>query len=575
MREHGRHARIARTASFVLSLTSIATALLVLAGWTASIRLLTSVLPGEATMMPWSAVCVTLLGIGLCLGHDRAKRSSTERATAAACAAAVLLIALVTLGEHITHAAWGPDTWLFRGSVMHADGATPGRMAPPTAVALSLLAGAQLFARRSSPAYLRTAQSMALGAMLIGGVGLAGYLYGVRALYGFAAYSAVSLPSAAVFVALGLASLAVDPEIGVIAPLVGDDVGGVTARRLLPAALLLPFAIGFLRLKGEQAGFYSAQFGLAIFVCTTAALFSVLVWWTARQLAAIDVRRADAAAAAASALGESRRAESELRALTEDLERRVRERTVELEAAKDRAESADRLKTDFIMSMSHELRTPLNAIIGFTGTLLMRLPGPLTDAQAEQLAHVQSSGRQLLALITDVLDVARIEAGEFAMTQAPFDASLLVREVVAELQPLALEQRLDLRADALTTLPLVSDRRAVKQILTNVIGNAIKFTRQGTVVASVERADGELRFVVEDTGIGIAAANLPKLFGKFVRVHDTKNDTVGGTGLGLYLCKSLTERLGGEISLDSTPGVGTRVVVALPAMAGLTIAVVP
>jgi PAS domain S-box-containing protein len=261
-------------------------------------------------------------------------------------------------------------------------------------------------------------------------------------------------------------------------------------------------------------------------------------------------------------IDDRKRAEADLQELTSGLERRVEERTAELLAAKEHAESADRLKTDFIMTMSHELRTPLNGIIGFTGTLLTQMPGPLTAEQEQQLRIVQASGRHLLMLINDVLDVAKIEAGSFSYHPQPIDALQIMRGVAAEMAQLADEKGLSL--ECLTnssSIPMHSDVRAIRQVLINLVSNAIKFTARGAVVLSANLFDEgdatRVELSVSDSGIGISASDLPKLFVKFGRLQDARSATGGGTGLGLYLCKLITAQIGASLSAHSEPGRGS------------------
>ncbi|HWI17657.1 MAG TPA: ATP-binding protein [Vicinamibacterales bacterium] len=261
-------------------------------------------------------------------------------------------------------------------------------------------------------------------------------------------------------------------------------------------------------------------------------------------------------------IDDRKRAEADLQELTSSLERRVEERTAELLAAKEHAESADRLKTDFIMTMSHELRTPLNSIIGFTGTLLTQMPGPLTAEQEKQLRIVQSSGRHLLMLINDVLDVAKIEAGSFSYNPQQIDAAQILKAVGAELAPLAHEKGLGLECTTNAPwVPLTTDVRAIRQVLINLITNAIKFTERGAVALSANVfEDGDstrVELSVSDSGIGIHASDLPRLFMKFGRLDDARNAKGGGTGLGLYLCKLITERLDARLAVHSEPGRGS------------------
>jgi len=231
--------------------------------------------------------------------------------------------------------------------------------------------------------------------------------------------------------------------------------------------------------------------------------------------------------------------------------------------------NANASKDRFLASMSHELRTPLNAIIGFTGTLLMKMPGPLNAEQEKQLRTIQSSGRHLLALITDLLDVAKIEAGKFELDNKPVDCVAVVEEVVAALRPHADEKGLALSVNAPHgSLVLRTDQRALKQILLNLANNAIKFTERGGVTLSVDRASHgagrAIEFAVVDTGIGIRAEDQAKLFTPFARVNVSNRKGREGTGLGLHLSERLAGALGGRIAVESEFDRGSTFTLIVP-----------
>jgi PAS domain S-box-containing protein len=233
-------------------------------------------------------------------------------------------------------------------------------------------------------------------------------------------------------------------------------------------------------------------------------------------------------------------------------------------------ELADQAKDRFLASMSHELRTPLNAIIGFTGTLLMKLPGPLNPEQEEQLQTVQSSGRHLLSIINDLLDLAKIESGKWEGDYQLLDGAEVAKEIVGGLSPLARNKGLSLVAivpkDAVKAS---TDRRALNQILINLTNNAIKFTDAGEVRLEVHEgsADGRatVRFDVIDTGIGIKQEDQAKLFKAFEQVKRSGTAPREGTGLGLYICQRLAGFLGGTIEFTSELGKGSVFTFTVPA----------
>jgi len=245
------------------------------------------------------------------------------------------------------------------------------------------------------------------------------------------------------------------------------------------------------------------------------------------------------------------------------VERALQEKNVELERA-------NQAKDKFLATMSHELRTPLNAIIGFTGLLLMRLPGPLTADQEKQLGMVQSSAQHLLSLINDLLDLAKIDAGKVQMQFTPVPCQPLVEEVGTTLRAAAEAKglRLEMRLPA-ADLVMQTDRRAVQQVLLNLTNNAIKFTDTGSVSIAMAQAEREGRRMVElsvtDTGIGISAADQLRLFQPFTQVGSASGQwRAEGAGLGLHLSRKLAELLGGRIELQSEPGRGSRFALLLP-----------
>jgi PAS domain S-box-containing protein len=270
-----------------------------------------------------------------------------------------------------------------------------------------------------------------------------------------------------------------------------------------------------------------------------------------------------------------KQAERSLRDAHDNLERKVAERTQDLEAARERAEAADQVKSAFLATMSHELRTPLNSILGFTGIILQELAGPLNAEQSKQLGMVQGSARHLLALINDVLDLSKIEAGQLSLQHEPFDLQLSIDRVSALISPLADKKSLCLHVLTPAQLGVMEgDQRRVEQILINLLNNAIKFTERGEVTLSVEIVHPapsgtgawfcHARIRVTDTGIGMRAQDLSKLFQAFRQIDSGLQRQHEGTGLGLAICRRLTDLLGGTIGAESVLGRGSVFTVELP-----------
>jgi protein-histidine pros-kinase len=228
--------------------------------------------------------------------------------------------------------------------------------------------------------------------------------------------------------------------------------------------------------------------------------------------------------------------------------------------------AANRAKDRFLASMSHELRTPLNAVIGFTGTLLMKLPGQLNEEQERQLQIIQTSARHLLSLINDILDLAKIESGKTTIDIEPVDMQAIVDEVVTSVRASADAKGLTLTSDVpIEKIIVRSDRRAIRQILTNLADNAIKYSDRGSVRVELARSgEGAVMLRVVDTGIGIDAADLHLLFMPFQQLDSSSTRRTEGAGLGLHLCQRLATLLRGTIGVQSVVGEGSTFTFTLP-----------
>ncbi len=260
----------------------------------------------------------------------------------------------------------------------------------------------------------------------------------------------------------------------------------------------------------------------------------------------------------------------------------MKETQAALRVAMAAAEAADQIKSAFLATMSHELRTPLNSIIGFTGILLQGLAGPLNAEQDKQLGMVRDSARHLLALINDVLDISKIEAGELPVAYEPFDLAHSIAKVAAIAGPLADKKGLSLIVKVAPGVGvMVSDARRVEQVLLNLLSNAIKFSDAGTVTLQAQTVDDfqpdaqhapapAVRLSVADSGIGIKPEDMALLFVPFRQIDSALSRKHEGTGLGLAICRRLAELMGGTIEAQSQWGQGSVFTVTLPLQAPVT-----
>lgn len=264
---------------------------------------------------------------------------------------------------------------------------------------------------------------------------------------------------------------------------------------------------------------------------------------------------------------ERRHAEAELGEYRDHLEQLVDERTEELLQLNEELVAATRAKDDFLASMSHELRTPLNSIIGFTEIMLRRLAGDITDEQQRQLTMVRDSGQQLLLLVDDVLDLARINAGHITVSTAEMSVPETIERLAEMMRPLADTKGLQLALSFHEGAPtaIVSDRGKVDQIMLNLLANAVTYTDRGSITIIVRPEDDHcVALEVHDTGMGIPAASLDIIFEQFHRAHRELAVTHPGTGLGLSISRRLAEALGGRLDVQSSVGEGSVFSLVLP-----------
>jgi PAS domain S-box-containing protein len=271
---------------------------------------------------------------------------------------------------------------------------------------------------------------------------------------------------------------------------------------------------------------------------------------------------------------ENERLYDALKRLNSELEQRIKEATADLAEQNARlqwqsqeVERANRLKSEFLASMSHELRTPINALIGYSALLLDGVLGDVNPKQRDALARGRAAAEHLLALINDILDLAKIEAGKMPLHLEDVALRDVILEVTQQIEPMVRKKQLEFNIDVAPDCPVIhSDRTKIKQVLLNLLSNAVKFTNRGRVSVEARAAADGVRIDVVDTGIGIRASDLQAIWEDFRQVDQSRTREFGGTGLGLSITRKLLERLGGSVTLQSNYGDGSKFSVYLPVM---------
>jgi signal transduction histidine kinase len=524
---------LARTPSRPAAIVACVIATFVLLGWATGIEWLTQVQPRFIATLPNTAVGALATGIAILLMQVPASagRLRAARATAiGVLALGVLSFVGRLLGRDIAYIGV-----LFYDKVALHPYEPVGLMATNSAVAFILSGMSLLLMTSDDYARRRLGRTLSAIVLAMATAAILGHVYGASALYAIDRAAGMGLLTAIAFFANQIGILFLRPDEGAASLVTGTDIASSVVRRVLPVTLIVPVLGGILWMEGREANLFTRETGTALFVVATVGWITAMLMYTAKSIRTADRERADLL---------------------------VRE-----QQARAAAETANKVKGDFLAVMSHELRTPLNAIVGYVSLVLDGLSGPVTPEQAQQLNRIRESARHLTGVVSDVLALTRIEAGREKLAIVPIDLPRLLDEVRSMLEPLARSKRLEFVCECAAPASLESDPHRLKQILINLGGNAIKFTSQGGVRIASRPDAASVLIDVTDTGIGIAPEHLEAVFDEFWQAQGALTRSHGGVGLGLSVSRRLARALGGDISVTSEVGKGSTFTLRLPTSA--------
>jgi len=575
MTQNDSFSRTANLVGLLAGSFTVALGLTVLVGWFFEVPLLKGVFSGLVTMKANTAVGFTLTGVALLLLRQE-RTSIGRRRVGQVCAGVIVLVGLLTLSQYVVGWELGIDQLLFAEEVGTIGTSSPGRMSPITALNFALLGAALVLLDTETRRGRRPAQLLVVVVVLCTMPALTGYLYGTLTLTGFAASTKMAVHTAVGFLVVSVGALLARPRRGLMAIVTYESVGGFMARRLIPPALVVPIVLGWLRLAGEWAGFYDAEFGVSLTVMAMIAVFSTLVWFNSVSLHRMDLVR--------------RKSEEEVIRAHDMLEVRVAERTADLHrvnarlhtevAERSRAEEKLKEHTNTLAAMnqklerindelvrrnteldeftyvaSHDLQEPLRKLVSFGQLLPKDLGGDLPPRAGKDLAFITDAARRMQTLVVDLLALSR--AGRADLKRERLSLDDCVDRAVQALATRVVETHAEINRDALPDV--VGDPTLLTQLYQNLLGNALKFVSVGRtplVHVTAEHDNGRWIFGVRDNGIGIKPQYHEQIFAPFKRLQG--RDEYEGTGIGLAIARKAVERHGGRIWVESEPARGAH-----------------
>lgn len=477
------------------------------------------------TMNPLTAISLVLCNVSLIL-------LSRGRTVWSRVVAGIVLITAITKIMALFGAIdFQADQYIFSSRIRG------NLMAPNTALNCVLISLSLFVFHKANRGRILMSQVLAIIVFVIALLAVTGHIYATLTSYKLPTYSPMSIHTAVTFLLISANQLLLQKRVGLMAEFTTGLVGGEIAKKLLPLVVAVPIFLGWLRIAGQNRGWYDREFGTALLIIAIISLSVVALWYLAYRLNKSDLERTIAAR--------------------------------EMLAAKEKAEKAARIKDSFLANMSHEIRTPLNSIIGFSDILGEKLNDPKLEGY---IANIQTSGRNLLNIVNEILDLAKLETASVELESQPFALADPLEYVGNSMMPLLLnkpEIKYSSHIDPLLPPYFKGDGFRIGQILLNLANNSVKFTQKGSISIRVILAEmfedaALVEFVVEDTGMGVAPDKIENLFKPYTQAELSVTRRFGGTGLGLSIVKHLVKLFNGTIEVKSKLGEGTSFTFRIP-----------